>query len=348
MKRSASRQADVAKAAGVSQSTVSMVMNGTADLGRISAGTQRRVMDAARRLQYAPTGPRRPVARTSPHLLGVHTFEPIFPTSSRDYYFEFLRGIEEQAAVDGCNLVLFTAAPDEAGVRRIFADDTNRLRQASGSLLLGHHADREDLARLAFEGYPFVYVGHREVPGASISYVGGDYRTATGEIVDDLVALGHRAFAYLGEAERDEPQVDRWSGFAGALERFDLPVPSPVFDQPSGVTTAWLDQALAAGTTAILVESVSLLRVLAAMISLRGLSVPGDLSVVLLVDDENEISSMPWATLQIPRNAMGRRAVRLLTTLLTDPDGDYDRQILLPCAHSLEGTAGPPPRSVER
>jgi transcriptional regulator with XRE-family HTH domain len=151
MKKTASRQADVAKAAGVSQSTVSMVMNGTADLGRISAGTQRRVMDAARRL---------------------HTFEPIFPTSSRDYYFEFLRGIEEQAAAEGCNLVLFTAAPDESGVRRIFADDTNGLRQAAGSLLLGHHADREDLARLAYEGYPFVYVGHREVPGASAATTG--------------------------------------------------------------------------------------------------------------------------------------------------------------------------------
>jgi DNA-binding LacI/PurR family transcriptional regulator len=122
-----------------------------------------------------------------------------------------------------------------------------------------------------------------------------------------------------------------------------VPVPGPVFDHPSGLTTGWLDQALVAGTTAILVESVSLLRVLAAMISLRGLSVPGDVSVVLLVDDETEIGSVPWATLQIPRNAMGRRAVRLLTNLLTDPDGDYDRQILLPCAHSLEGTIGPPP-----
>ncbi|TCC37243.1 LacI family DNA-binding transcriptional regulator [Kribbella sindirgiensis] len=344
MKRTASRQADVAKAAGVSQSTVSMVMNGTADLGRISAGTQRRVLDAARRLQYAPAGQRRAVARTTPHLLGVHTFEPIFPTSSRDYYFEFLRGIEEQAAAEGCNLVLFTAAPDESGVRRIFADDTNGLRQAAGSLLLGHHADREDLARLAYEGYPFVYVGHREVPGASISYVGGDYRAATGEIVDDLVALGHRTFAYLGEQSRDEPQEDRWTGFAGALERYDLPVPSPVFEPPSGLTTGWLDRALAAGTTAILVESVNLLRVLAAMLNLRGVSVPGDLSVVLLVDDETEIGSLPWAMLRVPRNAMGRRAVRLLTSMLTEPDGDYERQILLPCEHTLEGTVGPSPR----
>jgi len=65
--------------------------------------------------------------------------------------------------------------------------------------------------------------------------------------------------------------------------------------------------------------------------------------VVLLVDDAaNDLGLATLATLQIPRNAMGRRAVRLLTNLLTDPGGEYDRQILLPCAHSLEGTVGPP------
>ncbi|MFC3499410.1 LacI family DNA-binding transcriptional regulator [Micromonospora krabiensis] len=340
-----SRQADVAREAGVSQSTVSMVLNGGGDLGRISVETQRRVLSAARRLRYTPSGPQRPPtgSRQTPLLLGVHTFEPIFPTSARDYYFEFLQGIEEQAATDGCNLVLFTAAEDEAGVRRIYRGGVNGLRQAAGSLLLGHHAHRDDLARLAADGYPFVYIGHREVPDAEICYVGGDYRAATGRMVDELVAAGHRSFAYLGEAVRYEPQVDRWEGFAAALERFGLPVPVPAFDRPEALTAQWLDGALAAGTTAVLVESVSLLRVLAAMIALRGLTIPEDLSVVLLVDDpSDDAGGRPWAALHTPRNAMGRRAVRLLSALLADPHGDYERQILLPCTHTLDGTTAPP------
>lgn len=79
------------------------------------------------------------------------------------------------------------------------------------------------------------------------------------------------------------------------------------------------------------------------MVKLRGLSIPGDLSVVLLVDDPgSEVGPGPWASLHIPRNAMGRRAVRLLTSLLTDPDGDYERQILVPCTHTLETTVAPP------
>lgn len=342
-----SRQADIAREAGVSQSTVSMVLSGAGDLGRISAETQRRVFSAARRLRYTPVGQQRTAtpatSRQAPLLLGVHTFEPIFPTSARDYYFEFLQGIEEQAGAEGCNLVLFTAAQHEDGVRRIYHGGVNGLRQAAGSLLLGHHANLDDLARLVEDGHPFVYIGHRDVPGTEICYVGGDYRATTGRIVDDLVALGHRGIAYLGEAVRHEPEVDRWEGFAAALDRFGLAVPAPACVRPEDLTAQWLDSTLAEGTTAILVESVNLLRVLAAMVKLRGLSIPADLSVVLLVDDPgSEVGPGPWASLRIPRNAMGRRAVRLLTSLLTDPDGDYERQILAPCTHTLETTVAPP------
>ncbi|MFB4271488.1 LacI family DNA-binding transcriptional regulator [Nonomuraea sp. GTA35] len=338
-------QADIAREAGVSQSTVSMVLTGSGDLGRISAETQRKVLRAARQLKYVSASQQRATAgpRQAPLLLGVHTFEPIFPTSARDYYFEFLQGIEEQAGIEGCNLVLFTAAPNEDGVRRLYSGSMNGLRQANGSLLLGHHTHREDLARLAADRHPFVYIGHREVPGTEISYVGGDYRAATGRIVDDLVGLGHRTFAYLGEAKRDEPQTDRWEGFRAALERFGLPVPEPLFARPDDLTAQWLDQAVRDGATAVLVEAVSLVRVLAAMARLRSIDIPADLSLVLLVDDPGGESGLdPLATLCIPRNAMGRRAVSLLTSQITDPVGDYERQILLPCTHTFDGTVAPP------
>jgi DNA-binding LacI/PurR family transcriptional regulator len=340
-----SRQADIAREAGVSQSTVSQVLRGAGDLSRISPETQRRVLTTARKLRYTTSRQQRAAIQRKgvPPLLGVHTFEPIFPTSAGDYYFEFLQGIEEQAAVEGCNLVLFTAARDEGGVRRIYRGDVNALGQAAGSLILGHRAHRDDLARLAGDGHPFVYIGHREVPGVEICYVGGDYRATTGRIVDDLVALGHRSFAYLGEAVRDETQTDRWEGFAAALDRFGLPVPAPAYASPEELAAQWLDAALAGGTTAVLVESVSLLRVLHAIANLRGLDIPGDLSVVLLVDDAGrELGDRQWASMRIPRNAMGRRAVRMLIALLTDPAGDYERQLLLPCAHSLDGTVASP------
>lgn len=67
-----------------------MVLTGAGDLGRISPETQRRVLEAARQLDYVPAthnvrvgwpAARQAASRQppSPLLLGVHTFEPIFP-----------------------------------------------------------------------------------------------------------------------------------------------------------------------------------------------------------------------------------------------------------------------------
>src|SRR5438132_2950976 len=47
------RQADVARLAGVSQTTVSLVLNDSASVGQIPAETRQRVLDAADRLRYA-------------------------------------------------------------------------------------------------------------------------------------------------------------------------------------------------------------------------------------------------------------------------------------------------------
>jgi DNA-binding LacI/PurR family transcriptional regulator len=341
--RSRSRQADVAAEAGVSQSTVSMVLTGHGDVSRISAETQSQVRAAARRLGYAPrrsaNGGR---ANTAGLLIGVHTFEPIFPTVASDYYFDFLRGIEEQAVADRCNLVLFTSTQTSDGERRIYEGGVNLLRHAAGTLLLGRQPNNDDLTRLVRDHYPFVYIGHRELRGESIPYVGGDYAAATSRIVEHLVNLGHRRFGYLGAPARSQPQVDRWDGFRDALDRLALPAPEPSYSAADALGVQWLDDLLGSGVTALLVETVGQARTVAALTALRGVRIPQDLSVVRLVDDTDPAPGRPWSCLHVPRYAMGRRAARLLVRLLSDPAGEYERQILLPCELSLDESTAPP------
>ena len=345
---SGARQIDVARAAGVSQATVSTVLGNGADLGRISEHTQRRVREVAHDLGYRirrqPVPAPGAVGHDAPPLLGVHTFERMLPTSESNYYFEFLSGIEEQAGLSGANLLLFTAASRDHGTRSVYHGGSNSLASAAGSLLLGHRANRDDLMRLSLEGYPFVYVGRRELPDHSISYVGGDYRNAVGGIVGDLVTMGHRRFGYIGEETRDETQTERWEGYRDALERFGLPIDPPVYAAPSTLSAAVVDSARDAGTTVLLVESLSLLRVLVALTALRGIQIPDDLSVVLLVDDSPaDLAPLrTWATLQIPRREIGRQAVRLLMSEVAGSDGSIERQLVLPCTWTLEGSTGPP------
>ena len=91
----APRQSDVARLAGVSQSAVSRVVSG--DVDRIPAETRDRILAAVKDLGYVPNAAARNLRNKRNRLLGVHTFEAVFPHARDDFYVEFLLGIEERA-----------------------------------------------------------------------------------------------------------------------------------------------------------------------------------------------------------------------------------------------------------
>ena len=101
------RQSDIARRAGVSQATVSLVLTGRAAASRIPEATQERIREAMVELDYVPNAAARSLRGGRNNLIGVHTFEPVFPVSPEDYYHEFLNGIEEEAVRAGLDLVLF-------------------------------------------------------------------------------------------------------------------------------------------------------------------------------------------------------------------------------------------------
>lgn len=338
------RQADIARRAGVSQSTVSLVLTGAGDLSRVAPATYARVIKAATELGY--DGPIATKPRSRRLQLGVHTFEPVFPTQTGDYYSQFLTAIEEQAATEGCNLILFTALHQAGSDGRLYPDGRNELRHASGSLLLGRSTNDHDLARLIADNYPFVYVGERTVDGHPINYVGADYRSATARITSELLTLGHTRIAYLGEPRRTSLQVQRWEGFRDVLLRFGIQPPEASYLAPEEISADWLSSQRESGATALLIEAASQLRVIETLAAIAGIRIPDDLSVVLLVDlpdDDAATASRAWAQLHVPRADMGSRAVQLLIQTIRNPTGDYDRQVLLPCQYTLGSTVGAPP-----
>ena len=113
---------------GVSQATVSLVLNGRADADvRIAPETRERVLKAIRSTGYVADPIARRLASRHNRILGVFTYESVFPAGLGDFYHPFLVGIEECAERVGCDLLLLTSAPVVDGRRRIFHQD-NRLR----------------------------------------------------------------------------------------------------------------------------------------------------------------------------------------------------------------------------
>lgn len=320
--------------AGVSQATVSLVLNNRTDGNvRIAPETRARVLAVIRRTGYVAD----PVARTlhgrRNRILGVFTYEAVFPTVSADFYYPFLAGIEEQAEEIGCDLLLFTSATAAGPRRRIFSDDS-RVRLADGCLLLGRTVDRDDLTRLIAERISFVSIGRRDDAGGPVPYVGADYVSAVRELVERTTALGHRHLAYVGSGTGAESSADRLRGFREGVAAHGV--------KGMHVATAQLDVLLESGVTAVFAEETADGAELVLAARKRGLSVPGDLSVLTLgAATRPAPAGVDLAGFHIPRREMGRRAVRLLAEVL---EHNTTPQELLRC-EPVEGTTLSAPRN---
>lgn len=320
--RGAGRQrvvlADVAARAEVSIAAASAALSHreTSSI-RVSDKTRQRVRDLAIEMGYIPNPIARALATGRTGILSVFTFESVFPVDAEDFYFPFLAGIETEAEARGQDLLLVSGSRPAAGDRRrVFDGEYNRLIPGDGAVLLGH-ADMAELERLLELGYPFVFVGKRSSSSDEISYVAIDYAGATRELLEYLWDQGHRMIAYLGAADRDEPNLDR-----------ELGIMQFYSEHPTAQTSGWnvdaadfgadrLRRLAEDGFTAIVCDDDALAaRVLTAAAGL-GMDVPGQLSVAVLGDPMVAGQAIPDCTrFTIPRIEVGAAAVRLLLQLI--------------------------------
>jgi DNA-binding LacI/PurR family transcriptional regulator len=335
-------QAEVARLAGVSQAMVSLVLNDS-DGVRVAPETRQRVVEALRQTGYTVDIMGRRLRGKSNQIIGVFTYEAVFPSGSADFYGPFLGGIEEEAEAQGFDLLLFTSPGRRQGRRKVYEQGSNRLGIADGCILLGRHTDRAELDRLVDERFPFVFIGRRESSAGPVSYVGGDYAAATAALYERVWALGHRRVALVGYHEESESTADRRSGYLRACRRHRK-TPLALNDaDPSAV----FERLRAEEVTAALVETTEMAAALRALAAGSGLRVPEDLSVGVLGDtDPTQTSAWPlrpasdtdWTTFRIPRRDMGARAVRILVGMLRgEMEPGRKTQVLLPC-ELVDGT----------
>jgi DNA-binding LacI/PurR family transcriptional regulator len=330
-------QTDVAAMAGVSQATVSFVLNGSTPSGvRISEETRQRVLDAIRITGYAANPAAQRLAGGLTQILGVFTYETTFPRVSQDFYGPFLVGIEHAAERLGVDILLFTSARVVDGRRRLTRDGWQRLGVADGCLLLGQHEDRGELQHLLDTNYPFVFIGKRGSDGGRLPYVGADYVGATARQVERLAERGHRRIGYVGMRGTDQPTLDRVDGYRTAMKTRGLTARFVELDD----LAATADEILAQRFTAVVVAPENYPEELADELELRGARVPDDVSVLLLGQPHHpRRGGRRWSGFSVPREEMGVRALHLLSRLVAADGGRGDRE--------GNRTPGAPARPVE-
>lgn len=320
------RQADIARVAGVSQATVSVVLGGNRTGVRLSERTRLRVLEAAERLGYVPDPVAKRLSSSRNNLLGVYTFTPAFPVDVADPYYPILAGVEAEAAALGKDLIMFTAS--SAAPDRI-----RRTRLADGCLFLGRHVPVDGIADLLAAGFPIVYIGRCTELGGRIPHVGADYVSASAEVITRLARAGHTRVRYLREPEDAPSSGDRERGVRAAAADAGLSVAvirTPGPDLSPALLRGWLDD----GVTALVVEETDTGAVFHATwraLGEAGVSVPGDVSLAVLGRPPAGTAGPVLSGFEVPRRELGRAAVRLLASLVEPGSGEPSLHRLLTC-----------------
>jgi DNA-binding LacI/PurR family transcriptional regulator len=301
---------DVAEAAGLSQSTVSRVLNGTPTLVPIAESTRERVLATAKELEYRPNPLARGLRGASTMLLGVIVREITDP-----FFAGAVEAVTAEAGQRGYNVVLggAHARADEA----IELWGVFEARHCDAILLLGDMRDQPRLiADLAGARVPVValWQGSRPTDVASVSV---DNRAGISAVLDHLAELGHRRIAFIGGhqlgdiKEREDAFTEYMAGLGEPVrDGYVMPVPNELAE---GVTAFHRLVELAEPPTAVVAATDVLATGALHAAYQHGFDVPAEISVAGFDDIPSSAFTVPsLTTVRMPVQDMVETAVQMV------------------------------------
>ena len=322
-RRRAVTLADVAREAGVAVSTVSRALS---DPERVAAGTRKQIHEVADRLGYRPNRLARalPTGRTG--MLAV-----LLPDITNPHHFGLIRGAEAQARAAGATLVV---ADTQQSAELEAAHVAQLESSVDGFVLVSSRLRGPELHALA-ERRPVVLF-NRRVGG--LPSVDTDSADGSRQVVEHLVALGHRSIAYLAGPGDSWADGERWRALsqhgtaAGARMTRCGPFP-PTLD--SGAAAA--DVGLGTGASAFVAFNDLLGIGVLRRLEERGVTVPGRVSMVGFDDIFGaDFCHPPLTTVAAPVGDAGRALVDVLLSGRASPSA-----ITLPTHLRVRASTGP-------
>lgn len=308
---------DIAKAAGVSQSTVSRVLNDTPTSVPIAADTRERVQEVAKRLGYRPNPLARGLRGARTMLLGVIVREITDP-----FFSMAIEALSTEALARGYNVVLGSAhsKADEAIALRAVLET----RHCDAILLLGDMRDEPKfLEDLRASQTPVIALWHgTELEG--VPTVNTDNRAGMVAAVDHLVDKGHDRIAFIGGRPLGDIR-ERRTAFYEHLEERGIAVPEAyvqnVINEPAGGDAALRTLVtLDTPPTAVVCSTDHLATGVLHAAADLGIVVPRDLSVVGFDDIPMASFTVPsLTTVHMPVAEMTALAARLA---MDEPEDD--------------------------
>jgi LacI family transcriptional regulator len=326
--------AEVAKQAGVSQPTVSLVLSQNPK-ARVAPETRARVLKVAEELGYRPNRLAQGLVRRRSFALGI-----IVPGFANPVNSAIISGAERVAAEAGYAVLLCETGENDVGQRlKALAD-----RQIDGVIIAG--ISDSELAEADLRRLNVVLVNQAS---DVFSTVQDDSLSAGAVAAEHLLGLGHRQVSFIGPVTTASAFRFRERGFAQALRSANV-FPSSEYWQRAdasvagGLAAMRVLLALPERPTAVFCANDLIALGAHKACAIAGVSLPNDISLLGCDDiDLGTLVTPELSTINTPKRELGARAVRLLLRQLEGDAKATPTVQTLPVRLVLRGTTAAPP-----
>lgn len=317
---------EVAAIAGVSRSTVSLVLNNSP---LVKAETRERVLDVIKELNYIPNNNARGLSNNVMNSLGVIVLSEHEASKSYDFQYDtglystnILTGISSRLADTDYSVVIEHYSQRAAGGE---LPKLIRNRRVDGAFIVGGLYDQGFIDRMKETGIPFVIIGVG-TDEAECDSVWADPGEGVFLSLSYLMKMGHSRIAYINCPKNFRSNYARVSGIERSVKELGMKF-DPAWlvnsDHNSGaggyqaMKTLWESGARP--------DSVVMANAPIAMGAMRylyeqKLRVPDDISIVAYEDNVLCGYAVPaLTTINIQKEYMGERAAEMLLERLANP-----------------------------
>ena len=329
---------DVARAAGVSASTVSRTITNQAS---ISAATKEKVRKAMQELGYVPpkqkqnissgavrdtkiSGGAAALQRPAFRRIGI-VLPPVHSKMQEDSFFlEVIKGISSCCNQRSCSVSLVNGSSTEelrSAVHSLLSNSA-----PDGMILLYSRKNDPVTEDLLSSGVPFILVGKSASGDENQSYIDNDNIAAAREATAYLAGLGHTRIGFLSSRSEEQFNADRRAGYLLALAEHALPIRPEWILESDGTkerTEELLSQffSLPELPSALLAADDLLAALTMRQASMKSLKIPEDLSIISFNDSLLSRVTLPALTsVDVQAERLGIEAAAQLLMRLDHPD----------------------------
>lgn len=329
---------DIARIAGVSKSTVSLVLKNSA---LVKAETRAKVEAAMGEVGYVYNRAAANLRTSKSNFVGM-----IISDLNNAFFSELASGIED--AFYKAGFVPILANTNEDSVREAHVLQSMREQGVAGVIISPTGAgDKHMLQDFKRSNIPLVTIARR-IDDPELAYIGQDNVNGVRKATEYLISLGHRGIAFLGGPLSSGTCRERRQGYAQALAEAGIDADPALMVESTPTRQGGADAAIALlalnknVTAAVCFNDIVAFGAMNTLVA-RNIEVGRDFSIIGFDNiGESEFYKPPLTTISAHTRALGEQGGQILLNMITNPRAPVT-DLIEPVELIVRESCGPAP-----